>query len=47
MAELEAAAGTKISSNDVIPFLGCSVVSCKYDVLKLFRPAESAVVMGL
>lgn len=47
VAELEAAAGTKTPSNDVIPLLGCCVVSCKYDVLKLLRSAESTVVMGL
>lgn len=45
MAELEAAADTEIPAVSVILLLGWSLVSCKCDVLKLFRSAESAVLM--
>lgn len=47
MVELEATAGTEIPAITVTPLLGWSLIHCKCDVLKLFKPAQSAVLMEL
>lgn len=45
--ELEVTAGAEIPAITVTPLLGWSLIRCKCDVLKLFKPAQSAVLIGL
>lgn len=40
MVELETMAGAEIPVINVTPLLGWSLIGCKCDVLKLFKPAE-------